>query len=74
MKMQISVGPTFGGISAVLATLAGLSASWVGFSSTPYTQGDLGMYIGCVSAILGGTAAFAGYAFQRSRSSAKSVA
>ena len=72
--MRNSVGPVLGIVSAVAATLAGVSASWAGFLSESYTPAELGIYLACVGSILGVAGAVTGYAFQSSRKSAKSVA
>jgi len=59
-KMSFKIGTPLGAMSAVVAIVYGLSASWSAFSAQPYTSQDLGLYCSSIGIILGVTGAIVG--------------
>jgi hypothetical protein len=51
--MEITFGLVAGPICALIGTAIGLSFAWAGFSSSPYSAGELGMFFGVVGALVG---------------------
>jgi hypothetical protein len=64
--MKITFGLVAGVICALIGTAVGLSFAWVGFSSSPYSAGELGMFFGVVGALVGISLGVVGVAFNQS--------
>ena len=64
--MKISFGLVAGLICALIGTAIGLSFAWTGFSSSPYSARELGMFFGVVGALVGISLGIVGVVFNQS--------
>ena len=69
--MKITSGLVVGLICALIGTAIGLSFAWAGFSSSPYSAGELGMFFGVVGALAGISLGIVGFVLNQSANGRK---